>query len=213
VNKEGQVHTYLRYLGELPYKEQLYWQAFNEWPKGGLSERALATDFKGEFYRGYDPLQELKHSVQELNERPPPWWRPRGESLIKAVRYPNTSSAEEWSNEVLALDQLVNEGFLVAPLRSLAETLGIEVMPEWRAFKLLEECLAAKTSDTVDACRLIGDLRTLRELRNHLRGHASGKKQELAKEAISRHGSYKAQFEAMADGVNETLSVLKGAFG
>src|SRR6185437_4742784 len=29
VNKEGQVHSYLRYLGELPYKEQLYWQAFN----------------------------------------------------------------------------------------------------------------------------------------------------------------------------------------
>ncbi len=26
VNKEGQVHTYLRYLGELPYKEQTYWQ-------------------------------------------------------------------------------------------------------------------------------------------------------------------------------------------
>jgi hypothetical protein len=37
-NKEGQVHTYLRYLGELPYTEQVYWQAFNEWPKGGLSE-------------------------------------------------------------------------------------------------------------------------------------------------------------------------------
>lgn len=213
VNKEGQVHTYLRYLGELPYKEQLYWQAFNEWPKGELSERAITTDFKGEVYRGYDPLQELKRTVQGLDKRPPAWWQPRGEGVIKAVRYPNTSSLQEWSNEVLALDQLVNEGFLVAPLKSMVGTLGIKVMPEWRAFKLLEECLAAKNSDAVDARRLISDLRALRDLRNHLKGHASGKKEELSKEAISRHGSYKAQFEAMARRINETLIVLKGAIG
>jgi hypothetical protein len=213
VNKEGQVHTYLRYLGELPYKEQLYWQAFNEWPKGSLSERAITTDFKGEVYLGYDPLRELKRAVQDLDKRPPPWWQPRGVGLINAVRYPNTSSQEEWSNEVLALDQLVNEGFLVAPLRSLAKALGIEVKPEWRAFKLLEVCLAAKNSDNVDAPHLVSLLRNLRDLRNHLRGHASGKKQELAKEAISRYGSYRAQFEAMADDVNEALRVLKGTFG
>jgi len=213
VNKEGQVHTYLRYLGELPYKEQLYWQAFNEWPKGGLSDRAITTDFKGEVYRGYDPLHQLKHSVRSLDERPPSWWQSRGESLIKAVRYPNSSSAEEWSDEVLALDQLVNEGFRVGPLRSLAKTLGIEVVPEWRSFKLLEECFAAKNADAVEARHLVGKLRALRELRNHLKGHASGEKQKLAMEAISHYGSYKAQFAAMADDVNEALMVLKGAFG
>jgi hypothetical protein len=30
INDEGQVHTYLRYLRDLPYKGQLYWKAFNE---------------------------------------------------------------------------------------------------------------------------------------------------------------------------------------
>jgi len=213
VNKEGQVHTYLRYLGELPYKEQLYWRAFNEWPKGGLSERAITTDFKGEFYRGCDPLQELKGSVQELDNLHPTWWQPRGESFIKAVRYPNTSSVEEWSDEVLALDQLINEGFLIVPLRSLAKAHGIEVPSDWRAFKLLEECLAAKNSDAVDARHVIDAFRRLRELRNHLRGHASGKKQELAKQAITGHGSYKAHFETMVDSVNEALGVLKGFLG
>src|SRR6185437_16397021 len=69
VNKEGQVHSYLRYLGELPYKEQLYWQAFNEWPKGKLSDRAITTDFKGEVYRGYDPLQQLKQTIRGLDKR------------------------------------------------------------------------------------------------------------------------------------------------
>jgi hypothetical protein len=47
INKAGQVHTYLRYLAYLPYKEQLYWQSFNEWPKAPLSERALRDGFQG----------------------------------------------------------------------------------------------------------------------------------------------------------------------
>ena len=38
VNEAGQVHTYVGYLGDLPYREQVYWQSFNEFPKGPLSE-------------------------------------------------------------------------------------------------------------------------------------------------------------------------------
>jgi hypothetical protein len=44
INDAGQVHTYLRYLRDLPYNEQVYWQSFNEWPKGELSKRAITTD-------------------------------------------------------------------------------------------------------------------------------------------------------------------------
>jgi len=211
VNKEGQVHTYLRYLGELPYKEQLYWQSFSEWPKGGLSERAITTDFKGEFYRGYDPLNALKDEIMKLDERRPSWWQPRGDALRKAVRNPVTSSANEWSDEILSLDQLVNEGFLLGPLRSLAETIGVTPRDDWRQFKILEECLAAKHLDGVDAKAVVDPLRRLRDLRNHLKGHASGRKQELAKQAITGHGSFKAHFEHIADEVQETLKVLGGS--
>ena len=35
INEEGQVHTYLCYLGQLPYKEQLHWKQYNEEPKSG----------------------------------------------------------------------------------------------------------------------------------------------------------------------------------
>src|SRR6202012_7610 len=104
VNEKGQVHTYLRYLGELPYKEQLYWQSFNEWPQGGLSERAITTDFKGEIYSGYDPLNKLRHTIKTLDEEAPSWWQPRGDNLRAAVHNPVTSSAEEWGDEILALD-------------------------------------------------------------------------------------------------------------
>jgi hypothetical protein len=210
VNKEGQVHTYLRYLGELPYNEQVYWLAFNEWPKGGLSARAITTDFKGAFYLEHEPLTQLKRLVQDLDERPPSWWQPRGDTLRKAVRYPVTSSISDWGDEVLALDQLVNEGILVAPLRTLAKSLGVIVEDEWRAHKLLEEALAKKSGDNAEAKTVVGSLRRLRELRNHLKGHASGKKQELARQATTTHGSFRGHFEKTADQLLETLKVIKG---
>lgn len=71
INSARQVHTYLRYLRMLPYKEQIYCQSFNEWPKGSLSERAIATDFKGDFFYGHDPLNALKHAIIRLNEEEP----------------------------------------------------------------------------------------------------------------------------------------------
>jgi hypothetical protein len=209
VNKEGQVHTYLRYLGELPYTEQVYWQAFNEWPKGWLSKRAITTDFYGEFYLEYEPLTELKRFVQQLDERPPVWWQPRGDMLQKAVRYPVTASVSEWGNEVLALDHLINEGFLVTPLRKLAKSLGVIVDDQWRSHKLLEEILTKKSGDPAEAGTLIGSLRRLRELRNHLKGHASDKKQNLAKDAIITYGSFKGHFEMTAEQLFETLKVIK----
>lgn len=209
ISDQGQVTTYLRYLGELPYKEQLYWQSFNEWPKAWLAERTITTDFKGEFYVGEDPLNELKSSIRGLDEAPPVWWQPRGEELRKAVRYPVTSSQSEWGNEVLALDQLANEGFLIAPLRKVAETLGVVVEPSWRSFKLLEECLAKRGGDAVDAKALVDHLRRLRELRNHLKGHASAKKQELAKEALAKFGSFRGHYEALCNDVHESLRAIK----
>jgi hypothetical protein len=209
VNKEGQVHTYLRYLGELPYHEQLYWQAFNEWPKGGLSERAITTDFKGEPYSGYDALASLKQLILQLDEFPPSWWQTRGEALRKAAHYPATSSAAEWGNEILALDQLVNEGFLLRPLRALCRSLGVEPEADWRAFKLLEECLAARGSGQVDAKGVINVFRRLRELRNHLKGHASSeRKREMEKAAIVEFGSFRAHFESTVARIHDALQTV-----
>lgn len=62
INEAGQVHTYIGYLANLPYEEQLYWQSFNEWPKGSISERAHQTDIVGEWHLEYEPLSALKHT-------------------------------------------------------------------------------------------------------------------------------------------------------
>lgn len=90
INEVGQVHTYIGYLANLPYDEQLYWQSFSEWPKAPISKRAFENDFEGQFSSEYDALHSLKYKIRQLDEAPPTWWKPRGDEISDAARYPVT---------------------------------------------------------------------------------------------------------------------------
>ena len=209
VNDAGQVHTYLRYLAELPYREQVYWQSFNEWPKSSLSERAITTDFKGEVYTEYDPLHAIKRKVMELDGERPVWWNPRGEALVKAVRYPVTTSASEWANEVLAMDQLVGEALQVKGLRALARKLDRAVQTDWGAFKLLEECLVGSGVSDDEAREAVQAFKTVRELRNVTKGHgATQRRLEKEKEVKTRFGSFRAHFASLASECDKALDLI-----
>ena len=124
INEAGQVHTYLVYLRNLPYEEQLYWKAYNEPPKGPIAERACRTDFKGEWHSEYDAIQSVREIINRLNESNAPWWAHRSERLVERIHYPVTNSVDEWCNEILNLDQLVVEGLKSSWLRRRAEELG-----------------------------------------------------------------------------------------
>jgi hypothetical protein len=209
INEAGQVHTYLRYLAYLPYQEQLYWQSFNEWPKASLSTRAITTDFKGEIYTEYDPLNSLKRKLAALDKSRPSWWTPRGEDLTKRARYPATTAPDEWANEILALDQLLIEGFRVKELRVLAKKFGRAIDPTWASLKLIEECLVGGGADEEDAKRLLAPLRVLHELRTILKGHAAPeKKQTFEKQARTQFGSFRAHFADLAAGCDEGLDAV-----
>jgi hypothetical protein len=209
INEAGQVHTYLRYMRNLPYKEQLYWQAFNEWPKAPLSKRAITTDFKGEVYTEYDPLNSIKHKIMELDESPPAWWNPRGQNLISAVRYPVTTSPAEWANEILGLDQMLGEGFQVKQLRMLAAKLGRPVEGDWGAFKLMEECLVGSGVSEEEARSAVKSFRTVRDLRNVLKGHgAPEKRAKEEKQARKRFGSFHAHFANVTADCDGALDLI-----
>jgi hypothetical protein len=209
INDAGQVHTYLRYLRQLPYKEQVYWQSFNEWPKGPISKRALATDFKGEWHTEYDALNALRYKIHSLDDSPPGWWSPRGEKLAGAVHYPATAASTEWANEILALDQLLIEGFRSKNLKTLARELSRTPQPEWQSLKLLEECLIGSGLDKEEAAETISPFRALHELRTVVKGHAAPeKKQARAKEAIAGFGSFRAHFTQMAADCDSALEVI-----
>jgi hypothetical protein len=209
INEAGQIHTYLRYLRDLPYNEQLYWQSFNEWPKAPLSKRAFTTDFKGEFFTEYDSLNSLKQKIRQWDERPPAWWQPRGEELARAVHYPATTAPNEWANEILALDHLVIEGFILKELRSLAKRRGRKPAAEWQSLKLLEECLVGADVDDDVARDAVGSLRRLREMRNVLKGHAATeKRKELEKNTRIAFGSFRTHFADLAADCDAAIDLI-----
>lgn len=209
VNEAGQVHTYLCYLADLPYKEQLYWESFNEWPKAPISLRAKQTDFEGCFSTETDALEHVKYEISKLDGLRPPYWQPRGDGLRQAVHYPLTASVDEWSNAILALDQLVIEGFATKPLRNRLTDAGRTFDKQWGTLKLLQEVLIAGGMDEDEAADIMASLRTTHDLRSKTKGHAAeSEKAALVKKAKTDHGSLPAHFKALVTGVQETLDRL-----
>lgn len=195
VNEEGQVHAYLCDLANLPYSEQIYWQSFNERPKAGISKRAFETDFEGNFDTTPDPLLDLKHEVAKLDKLAPNWWKPRGEAAAQAVHYPVTPSPEEWSNAMLALDQLVVEGFVVNAIRTRLQAQGRKPDVSWGSVRLLQEWLEHAGLDAEDASATVEPLKRAHFLRSKAKGHlAETEKQALIKAARKEHGSLAAHF-------------------
>lgn len=199
VNEAGQIHVYLYDLAKLPYREQLYWQSFNEWPKAPISERAFQTDFEGSFSTIPDPLIDLKHEIMNLDRAKPAYWQPRGEELAGAVHYPLTTSVEEWSNAILSLDQLVVEGFVTKSLRQRLTDASRPWDKQWGSLKLLQEVLIASGLDDDEAANIVAPLIRLHQLRSKTKGHAAViEKIRIVKEAKAEHGSLAEHFRALA---------------
>lgn len=212
INDAGQVHTYIGYLAKLPIEEQRYWQSFNEWPKGPISKRAFETDMLGQWSTGYDPLNAIKVKVVSLDEAAPAWWKPRGEELAHAARYPATESASEWGNEISALDQLLVEGFLVKPLRALAQKQGRDVDPSWGSLRVLEECLVGLGQKPDEAKEVVGPLRKLHALRNPLKAHgATAERKKTEREARTKFGTLRGHFTALATDCDKSLEQVIAA--
>lgn len=106
VNSAGQVHTYLKYMGDLPYSEQLYWKSFNEGPKSPISQRAITTDFKGEWSDQHDPLEELQTCLNDLHRRDVAWFTLREPALIDQLHYPLTAADKAWNDTIVGLGKI-----------------------------------------------------------------------------------------------------------
>jgi hypothetical protein len=198
INEAGQVHTYLIYLRNLPYEEQLYWRSFNEPPKASISKRAIATDMHGEFYTEYNPLQNIKTILRKLTEQEVPWWKLRGQDLLDRVHYPATASSEEWADELMSLDKLLVEGFEEKWLRNKAFELGQTPVASDGSLVLVGRCLQGLGFEEEDAKRTISPLRTLHNLRTKLKGHSGGSEAEdIRKSELATHGSFGNHFRVL----------------
>jgi hypothetical protein len=213
VNEAGQVHTYPIYLQRLPYEEQLYWKSFNEEPKGSISERAFTTDFRGDWYTVYDPLDSLKQFAQQLDHLEVRWWTLRSEELLARAHYPVTTSPDEWATEILNLDQLIVEGFETKWLRKTAIKLGRNPPANYQSLKLIEECLMALGFAEAHARGTTAPMHNLHLLRTKLKGHAQGEDAPgIRKAAIAQHGSYSKHFRALCGECDEGMHVISDTF-
>ncbi|GAB3681970.1 hypothetical protein [Salinisphaera aquimarina] len=214
INEAGQVHTYVGYLAKLPYEEQVYWQSFNEWPKAPISKRAYENDFEGKWSSECDPLQMLKYKIRQLDQNPPAWWKIRGDELIDVARYPATDSVSEWGDEILALDQMLVEGFLAKPLQKLATDAGRKIDKQWQSVRLLQDYLEAQGRAPEEARAVMEPLARLHGLRSILKGHGAPSKSTAAsKSARKDHGTLRAQFTALAGECDDTFISVLRAFG
>ena len=209
INEVGQVHAYIGDLARLPIEEQRYWQSFNEWPKGSISKRAHENDIKGEFSSEYDPLQILKYKIRKLNDAPPAWWLPRSPEHLNAARYPATDSTFEWANEILALDQLVVEGFQVKFLRKVLEDKGAEAESSWASLRVLGAILVATGLSEGEAKTTLTPLSKLHGLRNKLRAHSSiHEKNNEERLARSTHGTLRAHFKWLTGECDKAFDIV-----
>jgi hypothetical protein len=209
INEAGQVHTYIGYLADLPYEEQLYWQSFNEWPKASISKRAHQTDIVGDWYLGHEPLSSLKHTISLLDSNPPAWWKPRGRELQDAVLLPATDSVKEWADEILALDQLLVEGFLLKPLRLQAESIGHKIESVWGSLRVLQELLSGLGQTEESAKDLVSPMQRLHALRTEVRGHATAEKKKAAvSSARSQSGNLRSHFQKVVSDCEQAFNAI-----
>ncbi|MCC6351505.1 MAG: hypothetical protein IT202_03245 [Fimbriimonadaceae bacterium] len=210
INPAGQVHTYLVYLRNLPYQEQLHWKSYNEAPKGTISARAYASDFKGEWHEEYDPLPSLKDVLAELQAESCPWWRSKGEALFERSHYPITESPDEWADELMALDQLLVEGLEVKWLRNKATELKRKVDVKLGSIKLIEECLIGIGFEEPSAREAVHPIAEVHGLRSKLKGHAHGAEAvEIRRAALAKHGSLRAHFRDLVGKCNEAVRLIR----
>ncbi|UQI41828.1 hypothetical protein [Vreelandella venusta] len=209
VNSAGQVHTYLIYLSRLPYEEQLHWKQYNERPKAPISKRAMENDIEGKWSSDYDALLSLKDKLAKLSTAGVPWWKLRDKSAPDKVHYPYTSSRDEWAEEILNLDQLIVEGLEEKWLRKKADDLKLSPDSRLRALKLIEVILVGVGFETEHAREIMTPFHVVHNARSILKGHTLGREaEELRKNAITEHGSYKNHYEKLCADCDESLEII-----
>ena len=210
VNDAGQVHTYICYLGNLPYSEQLYWKAFNEKPKSPISRRAFTTDFEGQWYEGPDPLRDLQAILTDLHTSGLEWFTLREPNLVSQVHYPLTTSVKAWNDTLVALAKLVVEGLERKYFEEHAKNKGAKGDPQWGSIRWVQE--AMKTSGTSDEIidEVIVPLRAVQELRTKLGAHSGGSEAtSIRAELLREYKTPRLHIEHLCGQLVRSLNVLR----
>lgn len=210
VNDAGQVHTMIKYLGDLPYSEQLYWQSFNEPPKAPISRRSFKTDFEGSFDLEQDGLRDLKSVLRKLADANVPWFKLQDPKLVDQLHYPLTDAHKPWNDTILTLSKCVVEGFRKGYAESEAKKRGVTGQPEWGSLRWTRELLKVLAVDGDRVAEIMNPLTDLQQLRSKVGAHSEGSEAAaLKRELIKKHGSPRHHVEALATALLESMQALE----
>ena len=209
INDAGQVHAYLCDLRHLPYQEQLHWRGHNEEPKETISKRAFENDFLGEWASYVTPLDRVLHTVRGWARQKPDWWKIDNEDEISRVNTPVSNSKDEWGRSFLDLSKAVIEGFQVSPIRLVLRQRQILFEKDEQSLSLLRKLLSDQTGQDEERLRLEG-LRQVQRIRSMVNSHRSGSDaDQIARNALSQHGSYRGHFEHVCNEVADELELIE----
>jgi hypothetical protein len=131
---------------------------------------------------------------------------------VDAVLYPAGDSDADWAAELLRLDQLVVEGFLVKPLKEIAIGMGRRLEPEWQSIAVLRECLLGRGVDVVTVTKAWESLRMLRSLRTNTMSHSVPRERQIAVRMAKTHGTFRAHFMTVAAELDAALELVIDVF-
>jgi hypothetical protein len=110
---------------------------------------------------------------------------------------------------LLALDQMLVEGFVPTELRKIAVSVGVKIDTAWQGLKIIQEILRAKDSLTAD--QVVEPLRELHRLRSKVPGHHTGERVKLEAAALREFGSLPAHFRALCTRCDEAFELIVAA--
>ena len=209
LNDAGQIFAYLCDLRYLPYREQQYWRIHNEEPKGTISQRAIENDFLGEWASYVTPLERVLHTVRKWARQKPDWWKIDNEDEISQVNTPVSASKDEWGTAFVELSKVIVEGFQISPIRSLLLQKQIPFNTNDRSLTLIRKLISDQTGHDGERLRLEG-LRQVQRVRSKVQSHRSGSEaDDMAKNAIAQHGTYRGHFEHVCNQVADELELIE----
>ena len=212
INAEGQVHAYICDLRHLPHEEQLYWNSFNEKPKGTISQRAMVNDFEGRWWSPDDPLLEIKQRLRKWERKKAWWWKARSESQYDAVSYPSGDNRNEWGEGFLNLCKLVVEGFPKRTIAAYMSERGIPHDNKEGSLTLLRRAVDNNIDGDGDSSTSLAGLFYAQNIRTKVKSHASGESSvRLLRDAIRDHGSLSSTFRATCASIAAELEKIENA--
>jgi hypothetical protein len=210
VNEAGQVHTYIKYLGDLPHTEQVYWKSFNEEPGGPISRRSYVTDFEGRFDEEPDSLRDLHNLLGELHKEKPPWFRLREPDLVNQLHYPLTESVKTWGEAIATLAKLVNEGLERKFFQRGAQKHGARGDTQWGSILWAREYLRVTGADQDLIDEVVTPLRDLQYQRQQFGAHSAGEEAaQLREDLLRQHKTPRGHVAHLAGRLVYSLRMLR----